>query len=68
MGEALDLTTEHRVYGQGLAVQSEIERVKSAGGWVNDGRVCDILAVSRAFGNWELKGEGLVQMLADGVE
>lgn len=67
-GTALDLTTEHRVYGPGAAVRSEVERVIAAGGWVNDGRVCDVLAVSRAFGDSDLKGEGLIQMLAEGVE
>lgn len=30
-------------------------RVKAAGGWIYDGRVCNILAVSRAFGDWEFK-------------
>ena len=67
-GQPFDLTTEPRVYGLGAAVQSEVDRVKGVGGWVNDGRVCDMLAVSRAFGDWELKGEGLSHMLAEGVK
>lgn len=33
----------------------EIERVEAAGGWIVDGRVCNILAVSRAFGDPEFK-------------
>ncbi|CAD7697979.1 unnamed protein product [Ostreobium quekettii] len=66
-GQAFDLTTEHRVYGYGAAVQPEIDRVNAAGGWVNDGRVCDVLAVSRAFGDWEFKGEGLPHGLAESV-
>jgi hypothetical protein len=36
-------------------VAVEVNRVKSTGGWVYDGRVCNILAVSRAFGDWEFK-------------
>eukprot|EP00803_Ostreobium_quekettii_P009136 evm.model.scf_558EXC.8 EVM.evm.TU.scf_558EXC.8 scf_558EXC:59871-62527(+) len=67
-GAAFDLTTEHRVCGNGTAVQPEIERVKSVGGWVSDGRVCDVLAVSRAFGDWEFKGEGRQHGLAESVE
>eukprot|EP01026_Neomeris_dumetosa_P007256 TRINITY_DN1224_c0_g1_i1.p1 TRINITY_DN1224_c0_g1~~TRINITY_DN1224_c0_g1_i1.p1 ORF type:complete len:418 (-),score=77.48 TRINITY_DN1224_c0_g1_i1:411-1664(-) len=63
----LDLTREHRVWGRGSEVQSETERVQQAGGWIKDGRVCDILAVSRAFGDWEFKGEGLQDLLKYGV-
>jgi hypothetical protein len=44
----------------------ETERVKSVGGWVSDGRVCDVLAVSRAFGDWEFKGKGLPTLLKVG--
>ena len=47
---------------------AEVERVKAAGGWIFDGRVCNILAVSRAFGDWEFKGAGLKQLLLGGVE
>lgn len=39
-----------------------------AGGWVDDGRVCGILAVSRAFGDPEFKGSGLQQLLQRGVQ
>lgn len=53
---------------QGPTIKSEIERVKSAGGWVEDGRVCGLLAVSRAFGDWELKREGLQFFLDESVE
>ncbi len=49
------LTAQHRVYGFGDHVLEEIERVESAGGWIVDGRVCNILAVSRAFGDPEFK-------------
>jgi hypothetical protein len=36
-------------------VATETARIKAAGGWVYDGRVCNVLAVSRAFGDWEFK-------------
>lgn len=67
-GKALDLSTEHRVYGRGPAVESEISRIESVGGWIDDGRVCGILAVSRAFGDSDFKGKGLHHMLAEGVK
>jgi protein phosphatase 2C family protein 2/3 len=46
-GRALDLSTEHRVWGKTPTVLSEIERIEAVGGWVDDGRVCGVLAVSR---------------------
>ena len=46
-GSAVDLTAEHRVFGRGNAVLSETERIEAVGGWVHDGRVCGMLAVSR---------------------
>lgn len=61
------LTEDHRVYGFGPSVDAEIERVTSAGGWIVDGRVCNTLAVSRAFGDWEFKGEGLKHLLKQGA-
>lgn len=67
-GQAVALSTEHRLYGSGETVSSESDRVQEAGGWIDDGRVCDILAVSRAFGDREFKGEGLPVMLRKGVE
>ena len=57
-----------RLYGSGETVSSESHRVQEAGGWIDDGRVCDILAVSRAFGDREFKGDGLQVMLRKGVE
>ncbi|KAG2423756.1 hypothetical protein HXX76_015032 [Chlamydomonas incerta] len=67
-GNAVILAHYHRVYGSGPDVSAEIERVKSVGGWVDDGRVCGVLAVSRAFGDWEFKGEGLPRLLETGIE
>lgn len=46
-GRALNLSAEHRVWGKTPNVLSEIERIESVGGWVDDGRVCGVLAVSR---------------------
>ena len=42
--------------------------MEAAGGWIADGRVCDILAVSRAFGDREFKGKGLQVLLDKGVK
>ncbi len=63
----IDLSVEHRVYGSGDVVAREAKRIEASGGWVDDGRVCGILAVSRAFGDAAFKGEGLKKMLEDGV-
>ncbi len=46
-GRAIDLSTEHRVWGKSATVLAEIERIEAVGGWVDDGRVCGVLAVSR---------------------
>jgi serine/threonine protein phosphatase PrpC len=46
-GRAVDLSGEHRVWGKTPEVQAEIARIESVGGWVDDGRVCGVLAVSR---------------------
>lgn len=57
-----------RVYGNNPTVADEVRRIKAAGGWVDQGRVCSVLGVSRAFGDFEFKGEGLQQFLKSGVE
>lgn len=67
-GAPVDLTTEHRVYGKSASASSEALRVEKAGGWLDDGRVCGVLAVSRAFGDPGLKRAGLLATLRQGVE
>lgn len=72
-GSQVPMVMPHRVYGSGPLVKSEIERVKATGGWIEDGRVCNILAVSRAFGDWEFKGMstpigGIKRLMSSGVE
>jgi len=67
-GVAQDLSAEHRLYGPGLEVEDEVARVEASGGWVEDGRLCGIIAVARAFGDWEWKGEGLDYIKGAGVE
>ena len=67
-GLPINLTEQHRVWGNGPHIDSEVARVSAAGGWVSDGRVCDVLAVSRAFGDWEFKGRGLQALLAKGLK
>lgn len=62
------LSEPHRVWGFGPSVIAETERVQAAGGWVVDGRVCSLLAVSRSFGDWEFKGEGLSYLVKDGAD
>ena len=64
-GVAVDLTVDHRA-GGGLASRSETARVQRCGGWISQGRVLGLLAVTRALGDVEFKG-GLAKTLADGV-
>lgn len=49
-GKALELSQDHKAH-----LQSEIDRIKVRGGVVTCGRVAGRLAVSRAFGDHELK-------------
>eukprot|EP00238_Polyblepharides_amylifera_P012462 CAMPEP_0196582374 /NCGR_PEP_ID=MMETSP1081-20130531/38693_1 /TAXON_ID=36882 /ORGANISM="Pyramimonas amylifera, Strain CCMP720" /LENGTH=334 /DNA_ID=CAMNT_0041902917 /DNA_START=300 /DNA_END=1304 /DNA_ORIENTATION=- len=65
-GRAVDLSAEHRPYGKNATSVREVERIRDAGGWITDGRVMGILAVSRAFGDNEFK-RGLSKLLVDGV-
>jgi len=38
-------------------------RIKAGGGFVEDGRVQGVIAVSRAIGDWEYKNPGLLAQL-----
>jgi serine/threonine protein phosphatase PrpC len=65
-GAAVDLSPDHRPSGRAVAAQAEIARVAATGAWVADGRVMGVLAVSRAFGDWEFK-EGRKEFLDGGA-
>jgi serine/threonine protein phosphatase PrpC len=43
--------------------EGELARIKAGGGFVDDGRVQGIIAVSRAIGDWEYKNPGLLAQL-----
>ena len=57
-----------RVTGKSDAVKSEVQRVQEAGGWIEDGRVCDLIAVSRAFGDRYFKQPGVNQLAEKSVK
>jgi len=63
-GKPIELTQDHRPLGSSKSGRSEIERINASGGWVVQGRVCGILGVSRAFGDYEFKG-GRKELLND---
>lgn len=67
-GASVDLTVEHRLSGVSEAAVREVKRVEETGAWVYDGRLCGVIAVSRSFGDWEWKGEGLTYLKKAGVE
>ena len=50
--------------GSNKVGRQELDRITRAGGWSVGGRVCGILAVSRAFGDYEFKG-GRFDLLDD---
>ena len=66
-GAALEVTRDHRPAGRALGAQAEAARVAATGAWVADGRVMGVLAVSRAFGDYEFKA-GRDAFLASGAE
>ena len=63
-GKPIVLTQDHRPVGSNKSGRKELDRVMRTGGWSVGGRVCGILAVSRAFGDYEFKG-GRFDLLED---
>lgn len=53
-GAAKRMTVDHRP-----SEQSEIDRVKAAGGKIFNGRLCGSLAITRAMGDHQFKNDGL---------
>ena len=54
-GKVTELSHDHKPDNAG-----EMSRIKAAGGFVDDGRVQGIIAVSRAIGDWEYKNPSLL--------
>ncbi|GMH08877.1 hypothetical protein Nepgr_010717 [Nepenthes gracilis] len=61
------LTNPHRPYGKNKVSLQEIRRIREAGGWIVDGRICGDIAISRAFGDIRFKTKKN-EMLEKGVE
>ncbi|KAH8487665.1 hypothetical protein H0E87_026301 [Populus deltoides] len=61
------LTDAHRPYGSNKISLQEIKRIREAGGWIVNGRICGDIAVSRAFGDMRFKTKKN-EMLEKGVK
>ena len=57
-GDLIELSYDHKPDNDG-----ELKRVKAGGGFVEDGRVQGVIAVSRAIGDCEYKDPGLLKSL-----
>ncbi|KAK9292091.1 hypothetical protein L1049_020047 [Liquidambar formosana] len=66
-GKAEVLTNSHRPYGSNKVSLQEIRRIREAGGWISNGRICGDISVSRAFGDMRFKTKKN-EMLEKGVE
>ncbi|KAI5657641.1 hypothetical protein M9H77_26434 [Catharanthus roseus] len=66
-GKPQALTNSHRPYGSNKASLHEIRRIREAGGWIVNGRICGDIAVSRAFGDMRFKTKKY-EMLEKGIE
>ncbi|XP_057728014.1 protein phosphatase 2C 57 isoform X1 [Arachis stenosperma] len=66
-GKAEMVTSPHRPYGSNKASLQEIKRIREAGGWIVNGRICGDIAVSRAFGDLRYKTKKN-EMLQKGVQ
>lgn len=54
-GKCIELSYDHKPDNDG-----ELARVRAAGGFVEEGRVQGVIAVSRAIGDWEYKNPALL--------
>nr|CAB3473280.1 unnamed protein product [Digitaria exilis] len=61
------LTSSHRPYGNNKTSLEEVKRIRAAGGWIVDGRICGDISVSRAFGDIRFKTRKN-EMLVKGVK
>lgn len=66
-GQTEVLTDPHRPYGSSKVSLQEIRRIREAGGWIVNGRICGDIAVSRAFGDMRFKTKKK-EMLEKGVK
>ncbi|XP_058095849.1 protein phosphatase 2C 57 isoform X2 [Magnolia sinica] len=66
-GKVEVLTNPHRPYGNNRVSLQEIRRIREAGGWIVNGRICGDISVSRAFGDMRFKTKK-TEMLEKGVE
>lgn len=64
VSKGIELSADHRPVGSCKTGRQELDRIVRSGGWSVGGRVCGILAVSRAFGDYEFKG-GRFDLLED---
>ncbi|TVU34096.1 hypothetical protein EJB05_15923, partial [Eragrostis curvula] len=61
------LTNFHRPYGNNKTSLEEIKRIRAAGGWIVDGRICGDISVARSFGDIRFKTRKN-EMLVKGVK
>jgi len=54
--KTIELSNDHRPISSSASGRSEIKRVHESGAWISQSRVCGMLAVSRALGDYEFKG------------
>ncbi|NP_001308611.1 Probable protein phosphatase 2C 5-like [Zea mays] len=66
-GRSEALTGSHRPYGNNKTSLEEVKRIRAAGGWIVDGRICGDISVSRAFGDIRFKTQKN-EMLVKGVK
>ncbi|KAL0358864.1 UNVERIFIED_CONTAM: protein phosphatase 2C 57 [Sesamum angustifolium] len=56
-GKTEVLTDSHRPYGNNKVSLQEIRRIREAGGWIVNGRICGDISVSRSFGDIRFKNK-----------